>query len=95
MSKFKLGRLMATKSVSDKMKVNKAFKSFVQQALSMYAKCNWGVLTKGDRRLNDKAVKDGEGRIMGVYIYPPNRTKIWIITESNRSVTTILFPSEY
>lgn len=95
MSKFKLGRLMATKGVADKIRESKPFKFFVQQSLSLYTKGDWGVLSKSDRKLNDRAVEDGEGRIMGIYIYPPNKTKIWVITESDRSVTTVLFPSEY
>jgi hypothetical protein len=43
--------------------------------------------------MNDQAVKNGDDRIMGVY--PTDEGDIWIITEWDRSVTTILFPSEY
>ena len=42
--------------------------------------------------MNDNALKDGE-RIVAVYNIGDD--KIYIITEWDRSVTTILFPSEY
>ena len=43
---------------------------------------------------NDAAVKSGKDRIHAAYV---NKTgdKIWIITEWDRSVTTVLFPSDY
>lgn len=41
---------------------------------------------------NNEAVKNGE-RILAAYMY--GDTKIWIITEWDRSATTILFPEEY
>lgn len=51
------------------------------------------VITKGAaERLEDAAIKDND-RILAVYKY--ENTTIWIITECDRSVTTILFPSEY
>ncbi|MDE6020535.1 MAG: hypothetical protein K2H01_06040 [Ruminococcus sp.] len=47
-----------------------------------------------DKALNDAAVKNGDERIFAAYIDSTGR-KIWIITEWDRSATTILFPSEY
>jgi hypothetical protein len=45
-----------------------------------------------DKELNDLAVKTGE-RILEAY--ETSKGKIWIITEWDRSATTILFPNEY
>lgn len=53
-----------------------------------------GELPDKDRQANAVAITDGY-RILGVYASEELRAKIWIITEADRSYTTILFPSEY
>lgn len=53
---------------------------------------DWGDMPIEDKRLNDEATKSG-GRIISGYEFCGE--KIWIITEADRSVTTVLFPSEY
>ncbi len=47
-----------------------------------------------DRRQNDAALKSGEDRLFSSYQVAPG-LKLWIITEWDRSVTTLLLPSEY
>lgn len=54
---------------------------------------DWGDLSENDLRCNDAAVKTGD-RIFSAY-QVNNDLKLWIITESDRSVTTLLLPSEY
>jgi len=54
---------------------------------------DWGDLDAEDTRANDQAVLDGT-RILSAYTLP-DETKIWIITEWDRSVTTFLLSSEY
>ncbi len=53
---------------------------------------DWGDVCKQDSKLNDDALKDGT-RILSSY--PINKKKLWIITEADRSVTTLLLPEEY
>ena len=55
---------------------------------------DWGDLSDNDRRLNDAALKSGEDRLFSSYEVTPG-LKIWIITEWDRSVTTLLLPNEY
>ncbi|WP_018988626.1 hypothetical protein [Aromatoleum toluclasticum] len=55
---------------------------------------DWGDLDEGDRRLNDAALESGEDRLFSSYRVAPD-LKLWIITEWDRSVTTLLLPSEY
>ena len=55
---------------------------------------DWGDLSDDDRRLNDAALKSGEDRLFSSYQVAPD-LKLWIITEWDRSVTTLLLPSEY
>lgn len=45
-----------------------------------------------DKASNEQALIEGS-RIMGAY--QTCKGKIWIITEADRTATTILFPSEY
>lgn len=54
---------------------------------------DWGDLSTSDQKLNDQALLDGS-RILSAYILPGG-AKLWIITEWDRSATTILLPSEY
>jgi len=53
---------------------------------------DWGDLCKEDRDLNDRALVT-EGRLFSSYTL--GNDKLWIITEWDRSVTTLLLPSEY
>lgn len=55
---------------------------------------DWGDLDEGDRQQNDAALKSGEDRLFSSYQVAPD-LKLWIITEWDRSVTTLLLPSEY
>ena len=55
---------------------------------------DWGDLSDDDRQLNDAALKSGEDRLFSSYQVAPD-LKLWIITEWDRSVTTLLLPSEY
>lgn len=92
---MKLGRLVATKSVRDKMSTNREFYNFVWKSLERYVRMDWGDITKEDKQQNDEAVLYGE-RILAVYKHDDSdEGTIWIITEWDRSVTTVLFPDEY
>jgi hypothetical protein len=60
--------------------------------LARHASGDWGELCKYDRRQNEVALRDGY-RVFSSYDMPAGR--VWIITEADRSVTTILLPEEY
>ena len=53
---------------------------------------DWGAVSEHDARVNDHAVEGGT-RILSAYETPAGR--LWIITEADRSATTVLLPSEY
>jgi hypothetical protein len=55
---------------------------------------DWGDLSDDDRRQNDAALQSGEDRLFSSYQVTRD-LKLWIITEWDRSVTTLLLPSEY
>lgn len=92
--KFELGRVVVTLGVDTKMKKDSSFAAFVQLSLGRYCQCDWGDTCDEDKQTANEALKDGE-RILAVYKHKESGTKIWIITEWDRSATTILFPDEY
>lgn len=54
---------------------------------------DWGEVDDEDKELNNQSVKNGT-RILSAYTLSTG-VKVWIITEADRSVTTILLPEEY
>ena len=94
--KFELGKLVVTRGVHDLMEVDEHFMSFVQMSLSRHMSCDWGDLCESDAKQNEEALKNSDARLFSAYKYDhvPDG-KIWIITEWDRSATTILFSSEY
>ena len=91
--KFSLGKFVMTNGIWSKAEGNTKFTSELNEAVKKYINCDWGDTCKSDWKLNDDAVKNGNDRILAVY--KTSEGNIWIITEWDRSVTTILFPSEY
>ena len=89
-SKVELGRIVATPG---------AIEAFVQSGedgrllLNRHASGDWGEVCKSDWDENEFAL-DKYLRLFSVYRLRDG-TKVWIITEADRSVTTILLPSEY
>lgn len=61
--------------------------------LSRHVRGDWGELSKADKAANDQALAWGE-RILSSY-RTSQGTRVWIITEADRSATTILLPDEY
>lgn len=61
--------------------------------LRRHATGDWGDLDAEDRRANDHSIKNGT-RILSAYKLTTGK-KVWIITEADRSATTLLLPSEY
>lgn len=90
--KFPIGQLVATNEVSHACNEDSQFANGVRNAFSKHSKGDWGVVSESDKKLNDLALDNGD-RLLSAYIV--DGRKIWIITESDRSVTTILFPHEY
>ncbi len=60
--------------------------------VARHASGDWGDLCEFDRRQNEIALRDGH-RVFSSYDAPAGR--VWVITEADRSVTTILLPEEY
>jgi len=93
-SLFPLGQLVMTRGVADKVAEDSNFAEFCLRSLVRHAKGDWGDLCAEDKAENQFALKQGDLRIFSAY-ESPGLPKIWLITESDRSVTTTLFPDEY
>jgi len=74
------------------MVVDTSFSLFVWESLKRHAKGDWGNLCNEDKKENDIS-RDMHLRLLSSYEHDDR--KIWVITEADRSVTTVLFPSEY
>ena len=88
--KFPLGEVVFTPG---------AFRALVKSGqdawefLNRHASGDWGDVDEEDRRENERSLTDG-CRLLSAYTLSTG-TKIWIITEADRSSTCILLPEEY
>ncbi len=60
--------------------------------LYRHSRGDFGRVCDEDREANERAMING-GRILSVYPNPMG--ELWILTEHDRSYTTVLLPSEY
>ena len=89
--RFRAGQLVMTAGVNDLVQRG-AFNPVPY--LRRHLDGDWGDLCDDDRHQNDAALKSGEDRLFSSYRVT-NDLKLWIITEWDRSVTTLLLPEEY
>ncbi|WDI43718.1 hypothetical protein [Bremerella sp. P1] len=88
--KFDLGQIVATPGALE------ALESAGQnptEFLTRHVAGDWGELDQEDQQANDDALQSG-ARLLSAYRLTDD-TKLWIITEADRSSTCILLPSEY
>jgi hypothetical protein len=90
LTRFSCGRLVITPGAREALA---ATGESSMPFLLRHATGDWGDLVDCEKQANDKALAEG-GRILSEY-HTADGTKFWILTESDRSVTTFLLPSEY
>jgi hypothetical protein len=84
-----LGRIVATPGA---LKLLTEARGHPLDLLARHATGDWGELCAFDRQQNDIAVREGY-RVLSSY--PVGSERVWVITEADRSVTTILLPEDY
>ena len=90
---FDAGRMLMSSGIAASLESEgKQFTDFVFQSVGRHLLGDWGDVTEDDKVANDADLIRG-GRLVSAYSNPVGR--IWIITEADRSSTTILFPDEY
>jgi len=94
--RFTLGQIVSTPGA-----LAACSREYLAACLARHARGDWGLVCKEDAASNERAIKDGS-RILSSYAIDPTKPSkgfgentLWIITESDRSVTTFLLPSEY
>lgn len=87
---FCLGRVLLTPGAKEALERNEVPPL---RLLLRHVNCDWGDLDEEDKRANDFDLTAG-GRLLSAY-HLPDQTRVWIITEWNRTATTILLPDEY
>ena len=85
---FPLGQVVITAHAKDRLHPEDVFLS-----LTRHARCDWGECGANDAAENELSLSEGF-RLLSVY-HDRNRVKFWIITEADRSATTILLPEDY
>jgi hypothetical protein len=86
--RFRLGRLVITPSAMAEIHPHE-----VVRALARHSRGDWGELGAEDWRENDRCLHCG-GRLLSAY-RTEQGARYWIITEADRSVTTVLLPEDY
>ena len=89
----KLGTLVWTAAVNERIAEDTLFAVWVIACLKRHARGDWGDLSAEDRQENDLAL----GKYLRIFSAYEHKSlpKIWIITEADRSATTVLFPEDY
>lgn len=90
---MKTGIKVMTSGIVEKITDNKKFANQVKYFLELFLQGDWGDIPEDDKEMNNINVQMGTGSLMGAYNTCEGR--IWIMTEHDRNVTTILFPDEY
>ena len=85
-----LGQLVATPGALDRASDNGID---LASLLDRHQSGDWGEVDAEDKAANDRAFRDGDMRILSSY--GQGGECLWIITEADRSVTTVLRPEDY
>ena len=88
---FNLGRPTSTQGALEALQAEE----MVPWALLVrHARGDWGDLEEEDKQANQDALVHG-ARLFSAYLLPKTQQKVWVITEADRSVTTLLLAEEY
>ena len=86
--KFPLGQTVITRNALGKLSNDDVLK-----ALRRHSQGDWGNLDPEDWQSNEQALKNG-ARLFSSYLSSEG-VKFWVITEWDRSITTVLLPEDY
>lgn len=89
---FDLGKIAATPGMMEVLR--RRNNKYVTTCVAMHQAGMWGMVDAEDREANNAAVKWGQ-RVLSSWPLPDDAGMFWIITEADRSLTTLLLPSEY
>ncbi len=88
--RFLLGQVVATPGALRALEVSG---ESPLEYLRRHVSGDWGELDEEDRRENELSLREGFRLVSSYHL--KSGDKLWIITEADRSVTTLLLPDEY
>ena len=94
--KFSLGRVVITAiamSAINEAHGEERGKQLVQQVLARHNAGDWGEMSKDDIKSNNQGLQEGD-RLFSSY-EKEFGFKVWVITEHDRSYTTVMLPTDY
>ena len=94
MKELKLGQIVVTQGVDQHIKQSgPSAVTNLSELFTRYKKGDWGDLCDDDKKMNDEAVESDKDSVLAKYSLAGK--DVYLITEWDRSVTTVLFPEEY
>ncbi len=87
-ARFRLGHIVSTPNALAQLTPED-----ILRGIQRHQAANWGDVCAEDRQANDQALVEGT-RLLSAY-HAANGTKFYLITESDRSSTTVLLPEDY
>ena len=88
--RFPLGQIVATPGAIEALQQSG---QSAAEFISRHVRGDWGEVCDEDKGLNEQSLVDGS-RILSAYTTSKG-TKLWVITEADRSSTCVLLPDEY
>jgi len=88
--RFPPGQLVATSAALTAMEEHRCTPLSL---LARHLTGDWGCVPAEDAQANELALRTG-GRVLSSYLIG-GETRVWLITESDRSATTFILPGEY
>ena len=98
MALFRTGEIVTTNGIARAMMLDPGFLEAVRRCLERHCLGDWGDACEETKQQNDEALEaERNGKLIDSLfsVYDIDGMEIFIITEIDRSVTTILFPDEY
>tara|TARA_Y100001949_G_scaffold151691_1_gene137578 strand:+ start:96 stop:437 length:342 start_codon:yes stop_codon:yes gene_type:complete len=93
--RFELGHIVSTANFTHRMKeLGEDPEQLMSIAIGRHVTGDWGDLSDDDKATMEQAI-DNKGQLMSSYKINNGDTKFWVITEWDRSVTTVLMPEDY
>lgn len=68
---------------------------YAEAALILHLNGKWGMVTREEEALNEKALREGHGAMVSIFPLPDDDADFWVVTTPDRSKTMVLLPSEY
>lgn len=88
--RFRLGRILGTPGA---LAALERAGQTPHEFLDLHVQGNWGDIDEEDTRAKEAALRNGE-RLLSA-CWTAMRERLWVITEADRSLTTVLLPEEY